>query len=234
MTEIITDQEYANAQLREHAENINDAIDRVVQHEEAFKESTLEPCLLIGREIAQAQTLFGLNNHDKMAVAREGKALLSRPVTTEVAAPNSIGFAAWLAREIPRLNRATAIKYATCFKALELPAEAPPAKIVAKIKDLRHAAGRDGEPMPSLASLYKQGRPASKEPLRITSPADDLPDKTRELLQLEDAREAWTLWREDGEKFVNSGKLDHLDKTGLAELKEFHLWLRDRLNARLK
>ena len=230
MTEIITDQEYANAQLREHAENINDAIDRVVQHEEAFKESTLEPCLLIGREIAQAKALFGMTKAEAGAI---GGSMPRRGMLTTTT-PNLLGFTAWLAREIPRLARSTADKYATCFNALELPAEAPPAKIVAKIKDLRHAAGRDGEPMPSLASLYKQGRPSTKEPLRITGPEDGMPEETKQLLQLEDAREAWTLWRESGEKFVNKGMLDHLDKTGLAELKEFHLWLRDRLNARLK
>jgi len=233
-TEIITAQQYNAAQLREHAETINQSIDLVIQHEEAFRESTLEPCLLIGREIAKAQAIFGLGDHDKMAVARDGKSLLSRGVTTESQPPNPLGFSAWLAREIPRLNRTTAHKYSSCFKALELSEDATESHVRSKIKDLRHAAGKAGKPMPSLNSLYKSTRPTKSSGGNLPAPQETVPGKSGRQVRLEDARENFTLWREEGEKLIQSGHLDWLDKKGLEELKEFQGWLRDRVNAALK
>ena len=47
-TEIITDQQYASAALKSAAEAINQTLDLIVSHEDAFEESTLEPRLLIG------------------------------------------------------------------------------------------------------------------------------------------------------------------------------------------
>jgi hypothetical protein len=232
-TEIITDKEYAEAQLREHAETVNSAIDLIVEHEHAFQEATLEPCLLIGREIAKAQAIFGLDNHDRAKLGGDAKAALSRAVTKQEPRHNPHGFAAWLSREIPRLKRPTAIKYATCFKALDLPTEAPDKAITAKVKDLRHAAGRDNQPMPSLATLYKAAKPPKPEPAGYIDPATES-GKSLAQGRLEDAREYFTTWREQGEKLINNGELDWLDKKGLEELKEFQGWLRDRLTARLR
>ena len=227
-TEIITDSEYAAVQLREHAESINDAINTIVQFEDSFKENTLEPCLLIGRETTKAQALFGLSPQDRTIPAT-----LSRAVTTLSGQPNSLGFSSWLAREIPRLKRPTAIKYATCFKALGLPDDAQETRITAKIKDLRHECGKENLPMPSLASLYKQGKPA-KQPLRLADPDDSTVSKSGKQLRLEDAREFWHGWREKASAAIDRGILDDLDKKGLEEMKEFQGWLRDRINNRLR
>lgn len=60
------------------------------------------------------------------------------------------------------------------------------------------------------------------------------PRKTEKQSKLEDAREHWFTWREKGEQLVQIGCLDHLDKAGLEQMKEFQGWLRDRINARLK
>lgn len=228
-TEIITAQQYNAAQLREHAETINQSIDLVIQHEEAFRESTLEPCLLIGREIAKAQAIFGLSPQNRTLPAT-----LSRGVTTSENAPNPLGFSAWLAREIPRLNRTTAHKYSSCFKALELSEDATESHVRSKIKDLRHAAGKAGKPMPSLNSLYKSTRPTKSSGGNLPAPQETVPGKSGRQVRLEDARENFTLWREEGEKLIQSGHLDWLDKKGLEELKEFQGWLRDRVNAALK
>jgi hypothetical protein len=58
--------------------------------------------------------------------------------------------------------------------------------------------------------------------------------KSEAQLRLEDAREAWFLWREQAEKMIKRGQLEDLDKPGLEEMKEFQGWLRDRINNRLK
>lgn len=60
------------------------------------------------------------------------------------------------------------------------------------------------------------------------------PRKSKEQLLLEDAREAFFLWREMFEKLLRQGVLDDIDKPGLEELKEFVAGARDRINARLK
>jgi hypothetical protein len=73
-----------------------------------------------------------------------------------------------------------------------------------------------------------------KEPKAAKDPAPVLPPKSEAQRRLEDSREWWGTWREQGEKLVRMGSLDHLDKKGLEEMKEFQGWLRDRLNARLK
>lgn len=229
-TQIITAAESTAAELRQHAETINTSIDLIVKHEAAFSESTLEPCLIIGREIAKAQAIFGLNKNEQLAAARESKSLVSRAVTPDDPEPDTLGFAAWLAREIPRLKRPTAIKYATSFKGLELPTEAPDTEIRAKVKTLRHYAGKAGEPMPSLNSLYKAGRPTKQE-MRLALINAEIPaDHPQQALR--DAREAYHVWIERGEKLVAIGHLDALDKQGIAKVREFNLWLRDRLNAR--
>jgi hypothetical protein len=227
-TEIITAAQATAADLRNHAERINQAIDLIVQHEDAFKEATIEPAILIGKEIAKAQELFGLSPQ-----ARTIPATLSRGVTTLESNPNPLGFSAWLAREIPRLNRTTASKYSTCFKALGLPLDSAPTAIRSALKDLCHKADKSGEPRPSLNSLYKQGRPAKNATLNIPPPGTEN-GKSEKQARLEDAREFWFTWREKAERQIQRGALDHLDKKGLEEMKEFQGWLRDRINARLK
>lgn len=226
MTEIITDAESTAAELRQHAQTINSSIDLIVKHEAAFSESTLEPCLIIGREIAKAQAIFGLTKAEAGAIGGS----MSRGVTCLDTEPDTLGFAAWLAREIPRLKRPTAIKYATSFKGLELPAETPDTEIRAKVKTLRHYAGKAGEPMPSLNSLYKAGRPTKEEMHHALTNAETPADHPQQALR--DAREAFHVWIERGEKLVAIGHLDALDKPGIAKVREFNLWLRDRLNAR--
>jgi hypothetical protein len=226
--EILTKAQAAALDLRDHSNAINETLDLIVKFEESFEESTLEPRLLIGLEIAKAQAKFGMT-------VQEGGKLGGRPSSETLSqcdkvidpATASMGFTGWLARETPRLKRPTAIKYAHAFASLGIPADkATPALIRAKIKDIRHHCGKNSLPMPSLHSLYKAGKP---KPLQIET-TEEKEDPTR----LGDAREAWFLWRERAEKLVANGVLDDLDKPGVEALKEFNLWLRDRINARLK
>ena len=240
-TEIITDQQYASAALQSAAEAINQTLDLIVSHEDAFHESTLEPRLLIGVEIAKAQETFGMTFQEagklgskvKAALPHGGKSSLPPVAGLVEKEPNSLGFSTWLVKNISRLPRTTAQKYATAFRALGIPVEqATAAKIRARIKDIRHHAGKNSLPMPTLNGLYKQGRP-SKEDARLaltnaTFPGDDPRQKLR------DAREFFTDWIEKGEKLVSGGYLDALDKPGLAKVREFNLWMRDRINARSK
>lgn len=229
-TEIITDHEYLAVALDAAAETINEHIDLITQHEDSFQEATLEPRLLIGLEIVKAQEAFGMSFEDRAKLGGEAKAALSHRDKAETPAPNPLGFSAWISKNIPRLNRATAYKYATAFRSLGIPHhDANPAKIRARIKDIRHHAGKNDLPMPTLNTLYKQGKPAKDAPLRIENfPGND--PKTK----MEDAREFFFVWREKGRQLIESGYLDAIDKPGLEDLKEFNLWLRDRINARLK
>ena len=73
-----------------------------------------------------------------------------------------------------------------------------------------------------------------KEPKAAKDPGPVLPPKSEAQRRLEDSREWWGTWREQGEKLIRMGSLDHLDQKGLEEMKEFQGWLRDRINARLK
>lgn len=74
-----------------------------------------------------------------------------------------------------------------------------------------------------------------KAPAEKQKPAPPAgPGKSQAQARLEDAREHWATWREQGEKLVRGGHLDHLDQPGLEKMKEFQGWLRDRINARLK
>lgn len=221
---IVTAQEAAALDLRAHSTAINETLDHIVKFEDSFEENTLEHRLLIGLEIAKAQEKFGMTRAEYGAIGGS----VSRCDTLTDPATASLGFTGWLAREIPRLKRPTAIKYAHAFASLGLAADAAtPAQIRAKVKDIRHHCGKNKLPMPSLTSLYKAGKP---KPLELPEPPEPKEDRTR----LGDARVAWTLWQEQAEKLIKSGVLDDLDKPGLDTLKEFNLWFRDRLNARLK
>lgn len=234
--EVVTAAEASRADLSVSAERINRAIELIKGHEDAFEDATLEHRLIIGLEIARAQEVFG------MSVQEAGK-LGGRPTEETVSrrdkvsekptalACNPLGFSNWIAKEIPDLKRPTAIKYATAFLSLGIStADATPAKITARLKKLRHDAGKSNLPMPTLGMLYKQGKPAKSEDttLNIEAPKDSA------QLRLEDAREAFHLWKEEFEKMVRNGQLDDLDKAGLEDLKEFIAGARDRINKRLK
>jgi hypothetical protein len=231
--EVVTSADLTQADLSASAERINSAIHLIQSHEGAFEEATLEHRLIIGLEICKAQQVFGLsdpgqrnalglNQHSAEAMPTVGKA--SPP------SPNSLGFAAWLQRETPDLKRTTAQRYSTAFQSLGLaPDAATPAKIREKIKTLRHAAGKAGQPMPTLAALYKLGKPKPPEGGLIIQPPPD-----SATIRLQDAREAFHIWKEEFETMLRRGVLDDLDKPGLLDLKEFIAGARDRINTRLK
>lgn len=233
-TEVITTAEYQAVALKAAADKINTTIDLIASHEEAFEESTLEPRLIIGLEIAKAQETFGMSPTERASAGGDAKAALSRRDKAETEYANPLGFAAWIGQNIPRLNRTTAYKYATAFRSLGIStADATPIEIRERVKSMRHHSGKNNLPAPSLTTLYKAGKPSSKEPLKITAPDAARADKSTSQIRLETARVDWTIWRERGEKLVHNGVLENLDKKGLEELKEFQGWLRDRLNARL-
>lgn len=226
-TEIITPSEARTVDLQSHADEINKTLDLIVMHEDAFEESTLEPRLIIGLEIAKAQEVFGMTIPNPSGTNQHNKEVMAQCATTS----NPLGFSKWLAVNIKRLPRSTARKYSTAFKSLGLSSDhATPAAIHAKIKDLRHHCGKNSLPMPTLHGLYKAGKPGPKNPqaLVIVPPPDS------QQLRLEDAREAFHLWREHFERAVKSGQLDDLDRKGILEMKEFLAGARDRVNARLK
>ena len=74
-------------------------------------------------------------------------------------------------------------------------------------------------------------KPEAKTPVKAV-PARS--PKSAGQLRLEDAREAFFLWRERFELLLRQGKLDDIDEPGLLEMKEFIAGARDRVNARLK
>jgi len=228
-TEVVTPEAAAAYDLSTLAERVNTSLDTIEGHESAFSEATLEHRLQIGQVIAQAQEKFGITSAEGGVLGGRPTETLSRRDKVIESAPNSIGFAAWLIKAIPRLKRPTAIKYATAFHGLGVPADATPRQITERVKKLRHEAGKAGKPVPSLASLYNAGKPPKKdEPLQIEEPRDTA------QLRLEDAREVFHTWRETFESAVERGQLDDLDRPGLEEMKEFILSARDRINKRLK
>lgn len=232
--EVVTAAEASRADLSAAAQRITETIELIKGHEDAFEDATLEHRLLIGAEITRAQAVFGLTHAEAGSLKGKTEESLSRrdtlPGKPAAVTCSPLGFSNWLAKEIPALKRSTAIKYATAFQSLGLTAEdATPARIRAKIKDLRHFAGKSSLPMPTLASLYKASKPKpTNEPLQIEAPKDS-PE-----LRLQDAREAIHLWKEEFEALVRKGQLDDLDKPALEELKEFLLGARDRVNKRLR
>lgn len=226
-TTIVTTAEAASLDLKAHADRINETIDLVVKHEDAFQEATLEPNLLIGLEIARAKELFGMSNAQSAVLGGNAKAAVSRRDTAE-SQPNPLGFSNWLAREIPRLKRSTALKYATCFHALGIPVEeATPAKIRNKIKDLRHYAGKEKLPMPTLGMLYKQGKPKGKAPL----PALMEPEDTK-AIRLGDAREWAATWISAWDRGVKDGLLEELPDNEVSTLLDTVKGIADHLKLR--
>lgn len=226
-TEIITAQQYTEAQLRAASEIIKEKISIITGHQSAFEEATLEHRLVIGHELAKAKAAFGLSNEDRARLGGEAKAAMS---PGDKAPANPLGFSAWLTREFTDFNRSKADLYVNAFHSLGLSTdEATPKLIREKLKKLVYHADQEGAPRPTLKSLYKLGKPApSKAPLVIEAPKDSA------QLRLEDARESFHLWKEQFEKLLRAGALDDLDRKGLEDLKEFTAGVRDRIAARLK
>lgn len=228
--EVVTASQVDAAELDGLASLIVSKIDLIAGHEGAFEEATLEHRLEIGLHIAKAQEIFTLSKPDQLAAARESKALMSTVDTREQPPAVSHGFITWLGKNIPALKRPTAYRYATAFRSLELPLTTKPAEIRAKLKTLRHQAGKENLPVPTLAALVKAAPKPPKPVLMNLVPVSMSPQQ----LALEDAREAFHLWREAFEKLLRQGTLEDLDKPGLLQLKEFAATVRDRVNARLK
>jgi hypothetical protein len=228
--EIVTAADDNSARLVDIAESIESSIDLVASHEDAFHESTLEHRLEIGLHIAQAQEIFTLSHSE---ISRLGGKSSGTVSTVDTVTPPAVtaGFSGWLYKTIPRLKRGRALHYAAAFRALDLPTSAKPADIRSKLKTLRHRAGKDNLPMPSLKGLAK------------AAPKIDAPEETTELiipvsskeLRLGDARQFLAAIQDDWLKFVKSGNLDELPKRDLEALKEWIAGeMRDRITARLK
>jgi hypothetical protein len=224
--EIVTAAEVTAADLKGRAETINEKISIIKGHQGAFEEATLEHRLCIGLELANAKAEFGITNDSRKGIGGRPSETLSPGDTVS----NPLGFSAWLKTEVKEFDRSKADLYINAFQALGLSRhEATPKLIREKIKSLYHLADKNGEPRPSLKSLYKLGKPApSKEPLKIEGPKDSA------QLRLEDARETFHHWKEEFETALRRGQLDDLDKPGLEDLKEFIAGVRDRINARLR
>jgi hypothetical protein len=232
--EIVTDAECTRADLRASAERINQTIELIKGHEEAFDGATLEHRLCIGLEIARAQEAFGMTRAEAGTLG--GRPEETLPTVGKVSAKpaesaaNPLGFSNWIRKETPDLPRSTAQRYASAFRSLGIDsAEATPQRIQAKLKDLNHHADKNSLPRPTLAALVKQAPKLPKpENLTIIVP------KSSKQLKLEDARETYHLWMETWDKALKHGHLENLDKKGLLQLQEFTATVRDRIKARLK
>lgn len=207
-TEVITAAEATSAELQARAETINETIDLIAMHEDAFEESTLEPRLIIGLEIARAKEAFGMSKAEAGAIGGSNarRAVLANP----------LGFSGWLRTEIPRLNDSTARKYATAFSALGLDTKhATPAQIRAKVKDLRHVAGRDQLPAPSLGALYKEAKPArEKPPAKLNLP--QMPDAEKDEAETAELESLHII--RDLAKFISNGRHQILTKSQIIHL----------------
>jgi hypothetical protein len=230
--EIVTAAQVDTAELNSLAVEITSKVDLIFGHEGAFQEATLEHRLEIGLHIAKAQEIFTLTNAESGSIGGTAKASVSRRDTLAAESPEILatrGFSSWLKANIPRLKRGRAIKYATGFRSLSLPLTAKPADIQAKVKTLFHEADKAKKPRPNLADLVKAApKPSKPETLTILLP------KSSKQLKLEDARETFALWMQAFDKAVKQGHLEHLDRKGLEQLKDFTATVRDRINARLK
>ena len=225
-TEIITPSEARDVDLQAHAETINQTLDLIVMHEEAFEESTLEPRLIIGLEIAQAQEVFGITNDNRQGIGGRPSETVARRATVS----NPLGFSAWLTKNIPRLPRSTARKYATAFRSLGLNLDhATPANIRAKIKDIRHHCGKNNLPMPTLASLVKQ-MPKARDP--ETEELATTPDPIE--LRIGDAREFSVTWIREWDANVKRGFLEDLPTEDLPTVLNFLTEARDHVRTLIK
>jgi hypothetical protein len=230
--EIVTASQVDAAELTGLAEAISRSREIIQKHEQACHETTLEHYLDAGQQLARAQEIFTLSHSAAGALKGKGKESLSTVDKLPETSPEILairGFSAWLADALPDLKRPTAIRYATAYRSLGLPLTAKPAEIRAKLKTLRHQAGKDNLPMPTLAALVKAApKPPKPEALTVLVP------KSSKQLKLEDARETFGLWMQAFDKALKQGHLDNLDRKGLEQLKDFTATVRDRINARLK
>lgn len=229
--EVVSAGAVSRAELGQIAGDIDSIIDMIAGHEEAFEEATLEHRLLVGLHVSRAMEVFVMTPSEKGKLGGRPSESLSRRDKLIPEQPHVLsnsGFLQWLCKEVPRLKRPTAYKYAQAFRGLALPAGAGMTQIRARIKDLRHQAGKAHLPMPRLADLVKAGKPPKPQSRALILPPDTA------QLRLEDARETFHTWREDFETAVRQGQLDDLDEKGLRQMKEFLLGARDRVNARLK
>ncbi len=231
--EIVTASQVDAAELAGLAESISRSREIIHKHEQACHETTLEHYLEAGQQLARAQEIFTLSHSQLSRLGGKASGTVSTVDTVDQTSPEILairGFSAWLTDALPDLKRPTAIRYATAYRSLGLPLAAKPAEIRAKLKTLRHQAGKANLPMPTLAALVKAAPKPPKAALMNLVPVTMSPEQ----LALEDAREAFHLWREAFEKLLRQGSLEDLDKPGLLELKEFAATVRDRVNARLK
>jgi hypothetical protein len=227
--EIVTAAQDNQAALASIATAIQSHIDVITGHEGAFEEATLEHRLEIGLHIAKAQEIFTVKNDQRQGIGGRPSETLSTVDTVSESPPVGHGFVTWLAQSIPLLKRPTAYRYATAYRALDLPLTAKPAEIRAKLKTLRHQAGKQNLPMPTLAALVKAApKPPKPESLIIAIP------KTSKELKLQDAREIFHGWMATFDLALKRGHLDALDKKGLEQLADFTATVRDRIKARLK
>ncbi len=224
--EIVTPAEALAADLAPLAEAIASQADLIQRHELATQEETILPRLVIGQSVARAKELFGLT---KAEAGRIGGSTPRRGVLPDAdPAALSLGFQSWLKKTAPKLARQTAEKYAKAFSCLDLPQDCKPAQITAAVKNIRHKALESGKPALSLAYIIKAAAPEEEPDTGLTLTEDSA------TLRLQDAREAFHLWKEQFEKMLRKGWLDDLEKKDLEALKEFAAGLRDRINARLK
>lgn len=229
-TEIITESEARAVDLQAHAETINQTLDLIVMHEDAFEESTLEPRLIIGLEIAKAQEVFGITNDNRQGIGGRPSETVARRATVS----NPLGFSGWLVKHIPRLPRSTARKYASAFRSLGLNADhATPSAIRAKIKDIRHNCGKNNLPMPTLAGLVKQAPKEAKPGIDPHAAAlATIPDPIE--LRIGDAREFSTTWIREWDANVKRGLLEDLPNDELPALLNFLTEARDHVRTLLK
>jgi hypothetical protein len=218
--EVITESEEHASRLESIAETISEHIGLITKHEDAFQEATLEPRLLIGQQVLAAQEIFGLSQSDRTLPAT-----LSR-VTTSPPPTQTLGFSAWLSANIPQLKRPHAYKLATAYKSLGLPGDAPLPKIRDAVKTLRHKAGKAGEPMPTIESLYKAGKPPKP------APALPAPEQPADLAG--EARVNITEWIATWDSIQRSGDLDFLFRADLAPLEQFLTTTRDHVRKLIK
>ena len=86
----------------------------------------------------------------------------------------------------------------------------------------------------TLADLVRAGKPTRDEALATMKMNIRKAPCFDPEMQLRDAREIFGTLMDSCRKYIDKGHMDHLDQPALTELKEFTLWLRDRINARLQ
>lgn len=226
--EIVTAAQVDTAELAGLAQAITRSREIIRKHEAACHETTLEHYLDAGQMLARAQEIFTLSPQERTSPATLSRRDNVQEIPLEIAAIR--GFSAWLAAELPKLKRSTAIKYATAYRSLDLPLTAQPAEIRSALKTLRHEAGKAGAPMPTLATLVKT---APKQPkLQITLPPIDV--EQPQQLRIGDAREFVYTWIQTWDKGIKAGRIENLPAAELPDLERFLTEARDHIRTRIK